>query len=141
MNFNLKRGLGLGFLFAGIFIISTARVITGSVVGLQKENLLGLVGLVVFVVGILVLFSSRKEKPGGLENEANKSLKQRNILIRPHELISLAKRMGYTLTGGGNHPTHVYKNRQLVTVIPGHSTVNRYTAQGIMKRLRDDYST
>ena len=59
---NWKRGLGIGLIFTGIFIISTVAVLTGAVVGLGSENYLGIFGILVLVVGIvLVLMAGDKQ--------------------------------------------------------------------------------
>ncbi len=59
---NWKRGLGIGFLFAGGFIILTARTLTGAVVGTAKENYLGLFGVLLLVSGIVLLFVGTRVK-------------------------------------------------------------------------------
>lgn len=54
-----KRGLGIGFIFTGIFISLTARVITGGVVGFARENYLGLLGVLLLVTGILLVLTTK----------------------------------------------------------------------------------
>lgn len=56
---NYKRGLGIGLIFVGLFIVLTSRVITGAVIGFQPENYLGLFGVLVFLVGVFLVFVSR----------------------------------------------------------------------------------
>lgn len=65
---NWKRGLGIGLLFVGLFLVSTARVLTGAVVGSQPQNLLGLAGLLVFVVGVIMVMQGGRGE-GGLERQ------------------------------------------------------------------------
>jgi len=60
MIWNWKRGLGIGLIFAGIFIIFTARVLTGAVVGFSKENYLGIFGILVFVVGVVMVLAEEE---------------------------------------------------------------------------------
>ncbi len=63
-----KRGLGIGLIFAGIFIIASARVLTGAVVGVKPENYLGIFGVLVLAGGILlVLITKTLEERVGIE--------------------------------------------------------------------------
>lgn len=66
MILDWKKGLGIGLIFIGIFIIATARTLTGAVVGVEKQNLLGLVGVVILSTGIILL---SLEKHVGYETE------------------------------------------------------------------------
>lgn len=61
-----KRGLGIGLIFIGLFIILTNSFITGAVIGFQPQNYLGLFGIIIFISGILLLIVSRV---GSLEEE------------------------------------------------------------------------
>lgn len=61
-----KRGLGIGFIFIGLFIILTNSFITGAVIGFQPQNYLGLFGIIIFISGILLITIS---KIGSLEEE------------------------------------------------------------------------
>ncbi len=142
MQLNFKRGLGIGFLFIGLFITFTGKVLTGSVIGTKPENYLGLFGVLIFFIGLaLILESWKKEETLStiVEDEAQKLLGKRKVLTKPKRLVSLAKRMGYALDSGGKHQTKVYQGKRLVTIIPWHSSINRYTAQGIMKKLSESY--
>lgn len=60
MNFNLRRGVGIGLSFTGLFILMVGRVLTGAVIGIRQENYLGWFGILVFIVGIVMLFIGRK---------------------------------------------------------------------------------
>lgn len=59
---NWKKGFGIGLLFIGVFIIFTSRVLTGAVIGAKPENYLGILGILVFVVGIVILFLEREKE-------------------------------------------------------------------------------
>ena len=61
-----KRGLGIGLIFIGLFIILTNSFITGAVIGFQPQNYLGLFGIIIFISGILLIVVS---KVGSLEEE------------------------------------------------------------------------
>ena len=62
----LKRGLGIGLIFIGLFIILTNSFITGAVIGFQPQNYLGLFGIIIFISGILFITVSRT---GSLEEK------------------------------------------------------------------------
>lgn len=57
-----KRGLGIGLLFAGVFLILTAGALTGAVVGGKPQNLLGIFGVIVLIAGMLLILAV-EEKP------------------------------------------------------------------------------
>jgi len=54
----LRISLGIGLVFIGIFIILTARIITGAVIGFQPYNYLGLLGILVFIIGVFLIVAS-----------------------------------------------------------------------------------
>jgi len=58
---NWKRGLGIGLIFIGLFIVLTGKVITGNAVGLGSENYLGLFGLLIFIIGVFFMIVSGLE--------------------------------------------------------------------------------
>jgi len=73
---NWKRGFGFGLIVIGMYIAITARVFTGAVVGFQPQNYISLLGVGVFIVGVILVLASgtleRKvegEKRGGSEEE------------------------------------------------------------------------
>ncbi len=57
-----KQGLGIGLIFAGFYIAFTADTFTGAIIGAQKENLLGWVGLVVLILGMFFVLTTRQKK-------------------------------------------------------------------------------
>jgi len=57
---NWKRGLGIGLVFVGIFIMLTSVVITGNVVGFGSSDYLGLFGVLMFIVGAVLIFVSQQ---------------------------------------------------------------------------------
>ncbi len=56
---NYKKGLGIGLLFIGAYLTLISSAITGAVIGFGKENLLGWVGILMFVVGGVLVFTAR----------------------------------------------------------------------------------
>jgi len=69
--------LGLGFIFAGLYIVLTGRVITGAVIGAGPENYLGLFGLLFVVVGGFLVFKSRFDKRKDVLRDYN--LRERDL--------------------------------------------------------------
>jgi|SRR3989344_3215974 len=57
-----KRGLGIGLIFMGLFLILTGNIITGAVIGTSPENYLSLIGVVIFITGIFLILVSGLEK-------------------------------------------------------------------------------
>lgn len=57
-NMNWKRGLGIGLMFIGLFLVVTNAFITGAVVGVKPENYLGLLGIFLFMIGIFLTVST-----------------------------------------------------------------------------------
>ena len=57
---NLKQGLGIGLVFIGFYIIFIADTFTGSVIGTQKQNLLGWLGVISLILGIVLVLTSRR---------------------------------------------------------------------------------
>lgn len=55
-----KKRIGIALIVLGIWIIVAAGVITGAVVGLERENLFGVLGIMVLVLGVLVIAVARK---------------------------------------------------------------------------------
>jgi len=55
-----KRGLGIGLIFVGLFIVLTGKAITGAVIGFGAENYLSLLGILVFIVGVFLLFLTKE---------------------------------------------------------------------------------
>ncbi|MEK6831010.1 MAG: hypothetical protein AABX77_03185 [Nanoarchaeota archaeon] len=51
---NWKRGLGIGLMFIGLFVVVTNAFITGAVIGFKPENYLGLFGVVLFMIGVFL---------------------------------------------------------------------------------------
>lgn len=71
---NWKRGIGIGLIFVGVYIILTARVLTGAVVGSSPRNFLGILGVLILVAGMLMVLITetleRKVKErGGVQIE------------------------------------------------------------------------
>lgn len=68
---NWKRGFGIGLLFIGAFITLINGVITGAVIGYGPENYLGLLGILIFIVGgvLIVISGSGLERNIGREIE------------------------------------------------------------------------
>jgi hypothetical protein len=64
MNNNQK--LGSALIFLGFIMALTGKVITGSVIGLQGQNYLGTLGILVFIIGAFLMIVS---KIGGLEKD------------------------------------------------------------------------
>ena len=56
---NWKKGLGIGLIFAGTYLILTNALITGAVIGTGRENTLGWGGILFFITGILSLILGR----------------------------------------------------------------------------------
>ena len=57
-----KKGLGIGLIFAGFYIAFTADTFTGAIIGARKENLLGWVGLIILVLGMFLVLTSRNTR-------------------------------------------------------------------------------
>ncbi len=58
-----KRGFGIGLMFIGIYLIAVNGGITGNVIGFgdgEGNNVLGFLGIVVFLVGAFFSFIARK---------------------------------------------------------------------------------
>ncbi|OGJ21440.1 hypothetical protein A3K73_09025 [Candidatus Pacearchaeota archaeon RBG_13_36_9] len=53
-----KKGLGIGLIFTGIYLILTNAALTGAVVGFGQEYLLGLLGILVFIAGAGIILSA-----------------------------------------------------------------------------------
>jgi len=85
-----KRGLGVGLLFVGAFIILTGKVITGAVIGIGEESYLGLLGLLVFIIGVFLVVISRV---GGLEKE----LGGEEIRVYDSEKLGVSKEERYSM--------------------------------------------
>jgi len=58
---NWKGNLGVGLLFIGLFMTLTGQVITGAVIGFSSKNYLSMFGIIIFVVGIFLVFVSGRE--------------------------------------------------------------------------------
>ncbi len=58
-----KRGLGIGLIFAGLFIVLTGKAITGAVIGFGAENYLSLLGILVFIVGVFLALDTKLRPP------------------------------------------------------------------------------
>ena len=57
-----KRYLGLGFIIIGIFVLFAGKIMTGAVIGFSRENLLGMSGLLVFIIGSVLLLLGAVEE-------------------------------------------------------------------------------
>tara|TARA_Y100000310_G_scaffold343808_1_gene453234 strand:+ start:3876 stop:4700 length:825 start_codon:yes stop_codon:yes gene_type:complete len=90
MFFNLKRGLGIGFLLIGLFMALTTRVITGSVIGVGNVSFLGFFGFIVFIIGAFLILQGGHG--GGERGELERKLGQiKEVKVR-RELLSDAHR-------------------------------------------------
>lgn len=104
-----KRGLGIGLIFAGIYLILTNAALTGAVIGVGEENLLGLLGFLVFIVGGIFLLGKRLNPNSQLEvitieeftKRTERKMTSETILVldtslirayRPEELESYLKK-------------------------------------------------
>ena len=87
-----------------------------------------IVGLVFVGVGTLLFFAQKG-------NYAQKILDDRKYVDKTNELKSVARDMGYKLDPGYNEGTRVYKDNQVITVIPNHRTVSRGVSQSILEAL------
>jgi len=54
-----KKGLGIGLIFTGVYLILTNAVLTGAVIGFKQENLLGMFGVLVLVVGSIFILARK----------------------------------------------------------------------------------
>lgn len=59
---NWKRGLGFGFIVIGLYIAITARVFTGAVVGFTPQNYISLLGVGIFIAGVVLILGTGLEK-------------------------------------------------------------------------------
>jgi len=128
---NKKRILGFSLVLIGAVLIITSQTqILGAVIGLnQISSSVGLiVGLVFVGVGTLLFFAQKG-------NYAQKILDDRKYVDKTNELKSVARDMGYKLDPGYNEGTRVYKDNQVITVIPNHRTVSRGVSQSILEAL------
>jgi hypothetical protein len=69
-----------------------------------------------------------------------KQLRAGKYNIKPRDLISLAKRLGRRLDNRGKHPMYVsdlFPSARAIS-IPGHPTINSYTAEQILDDLELD---
>jgi len=53
-----ERGLGIGLIFSGFYLIIINGVITGAAIGVGYKNIFGVFGVIVLLVGFLLIFSS-----------------------------------------------------------------------------------
>ena len=67
-----KRGLGIGLIFVGLFVVVTNAVITGAVIGFNPENYLGLLGIFLFIIGIFLTVVGTASSAGGLEEHVER---------------------------------------------------------------------
>ena len=56
-----KKGLGIGLIFTGVYLILTNAALTGAIIGFGEENLLSMLGVLVLIVGIVFLIASRSK--------------------------------------------------------------------------------
>lgn len=57
-----KKGLGIGLIFAGIYLILTNAVLTGAIIGVGRENLLGLFGVIFLIIGGIIFVGATLEE-------------------------------------------------------------------------------
>jgi len=62
---NFKRGLGIVLIFIGLFMVVITKNITGAVIGFGPENYAGFFGVLIFVIGVFLVFVSAEK----LENK------------------------------------------------------------------------
>ena len=60
MDYSWKKGFGISLIIVGVFIVLIGKAITGAVIGFSSENYLSLLGIIVFVVGIALMFEGRR---------------------------------------------------------------------------------
>lgn len=58
----IKRWLGVVLLFVGLGLSFASKTMTGAVIGFSPLNLLGFFGILVFIAGIFLLYSSNLEE-------------------------------------------------------------------------------
>ena len=90
---NLKRNLGISFVFLAIIISAVNLNITGAIIGSSLSNSFSFVAIIFLVVGVLLM--SQRER-----NYAQEILDRGAYVSRTREHKKIARRSGYELDGG-----------------------------------------
>tara|TARA_Y100000310_G_C20494688_1_gene720949 strand:- start:46 stop:537 length:492 start_codon:yes stop_codon:yes gene_type:complete len=157
---NWKRGLGIGLLFISIFLIAINKTITGNIIGTKEQDLLGILGVIVFLIGIsLIAISNRSglerrilpyetihpgndTYPPKKKNYAQEALDNRKKIDKTRDLLKIAGRMGYETQGGYREGIRVFDQEgNTITAIPTHAKININTSKDILKALATGKST
>jgi len=85
---NWKRGFGIGLLFVGVFISMTSRVLTGAVIGFQPQNYLGLLGVVLFIGGLVLMVIGNRSLEDKLKKD-NPNIDFNGILDNREKFIKI----------------------------------------------------
>jgi len=91
---NYKRGLGIGLIFIGLFVVLTSKIITGAVIGFRPENYLGLVGVLVFVVGVFLVLISRTLESEVEETPRSVVLSSRVPVVDKKQVLREIRKIG-----------------------------------------------
>ena len=59
---NLKRGLGIALIFAGLLLVATGKIITGAVIGTNLQNFSSMLGILIFMIGVFLIFNCEWDK-------------------------------------------------------------------------------
>jgi len=157
---NWKRGLGIGLLFVGIFLIATNKTITGNAIGIKEQDSLGIFGIIIFILGIsLITISNRSglerhilpyetihqgnnTYPPEEKNYAQEIIDNKKTLDRSKDLLKIAGKMGYEIKGGYREGIRVIDSEgKTITAIPTHRKINPHTSRDILKALATGNST
>ncbi len=59
---NLKKGLGIALIFAGLLLVATGKIITGAVIGTNFQNYPSMLGILIFIIGVFLVFNYEWDK-------------------------------------------------------------------------------
>lgn len=148
------KKLGITLTIIGLLMILFSNsIITGAAINDKNSSFVSIIGTLVFISGLALIISSRHgkskleetakeaqplrasaKKYSELRNEAQQWLKQGYIPEKTRELISVAKRSGYNIESS-REGYKIKKYGKVITEIPGHKRIKKYTSKNILKAL------
>lgn len=67
---NIKRDFGIGLILTGIGFAFASKTMTGAVVGSSSHNFFGIIGVMIFILGLMFAYSGARENLAYMERES-----------------------------------------------------------------------
>lgn len=113
---DLKKSLGIIFIFLSIIISVSNLNLTGAIIGSSLSNSFSFIAAAFLVVGVLLIMAGRKD-------------------YNSRELMKIARKSGYEIKTGYKEGTRVYNDGKVLSVIPNHRKISLGVQKKVLEAL------